>query len=322
MHGTSGWIGWPPAADGRGRRPSCRHCWTPFDTACCSGWVQNTLWGARMAQEQAHVARPVAGCLVLLLLSPLGCCSAAANTEEEGGAPSCTPYDPGPPVARLVPPGQCVIGYEEWTPAPLLKRKRVSHDTVLLTFGLQDASRPLGLSTCACLLAQGAGVIRPYTPVSTNALLGKFELMVKVYENDGLGSGVLSRHLATMSLGYSVVFKHIPLNVKFQYPFGRKHIAMIAGGTGITPMLQALHAALGTHGDDSKISLIVSNREQKVHRLPPPFCCRVHVANGRLCGMTYSRICAGFASAPPTLEVRTSWLARRWQAGKWSTAHA
>jgi len=42
-----------------------------------------------------------------------------------------------------------------------------------------------------------------------------------------------------------VSFKHIPVNVKIQYPFGRpKFIGMIAGGTGITPMIQALHALL------------------------------------------------------------------------------
>jgi cytochrome-b5 reductase len=38
---------------------------------------------------------------------------------------------------------------------------------------------------------------------------------------------------------------------------------MIVGGTGITPMLQALHALLGTPGDDTEISLVVSNRAQK-----------------------------------------------------------
>ena len=39
----------------------------------------------------------------------------------------------------------------------------------------------LGLSTCACVLARGGAdekgdwVIRPYTPVSTNAMMGKFQ---------------------------------------------------------------------------------------------------------------------------------------------------
>ena len=93
-------------------------------------------------------------------------------------------YMPGPPTAALVPPGQCAFT-EEWSAVPLTKREAVSHDTLLLSFGL-DESRPLGLSTCACLLARasidGSDVVRPYTPVSTNAMLGHFELLAKVNE--------------------------------------------------------------------------------------------------------------------------------------------
>ena len=38
--------------------------------------------------------------------------------------------------------------------------------------------------------AEGNPVVRPYTPVSTNEMVGQFELMVKIYEK-----GVLSSHL-------------------------------------------------------------------------------------------------------------------------------
>jgi cytochrome-b5 reductase len=49
-----------------------------------------------------------------------------------------------------------------------------------------------------------------------------------------------------------VSFKHIPVNVKIQYPFGRpKFIGLIAGGTGITPIIQALHALLDPTPDPS-----------------------------------------------------------------------
>ena len=127
-----------------------------------------------------------------------------------------------PPVAACVPPGECQFG-DEWTAAPLLSKEPLSHDTRLFSFGLPDGARPLGLSTCACLLA-GVGtdctadatpIIRPYTPVSTNELDGRFELMVKVY-NDADGGG-LSAHLDRMAVGdTSVSFRHIPFNVKRQ----------------------------------------------------------------------------------------------------------
>merc|ERR1711924_547515 len=137
-------------------------------------------------------------------------------------------------------------------------------DTIFLTFKLADATKPLGLSTCACILCkfdeEGTPdpIVRPYTPVSTNAILGKFQLVVKVY-----AVGKMSRHLNDLPLGSSVEFKHIDKNVKIQYPFGKKHVTMLAGGTGITPMVQALHAILGTSGDSTQVSMILGNRTKK-----------------------------------------------------------
>merc|ERR1712087_772574 len=99
-----------------------------------------------------------------------------------------------------------------------------------------------GLSTCACVLAKfdedenPEPIVRPYTPVSTNRLVGKFQMVIKVY-----AGGKMSTHIQNMAIGGSLEFKHIPFNVKIQYPFGKKAISMLVGGTGITPMIQALH---------------------------------------------------------------------------------
>ena len=173
-------------------------------------------------------------------------------------------YSPGPPNAALAPPGQCVFS-EEWLAAPLTARVVVSHDTLLLSFGLPDPTRPLGLSTCACLLARAsiggdstaAPVVRPFTPVSTNALLGTFQLLVKVYED-----GAMSSHLASLPIGVSVEFRHMQANVKRQYPFGARQLVLIAGGTGITPMLQALQALLGTADDATEVTLLYSSKTE------------------------------------------------------------
>lgn len=167
------------------------------------------------------------------------------------------------PTSSLVAPGKCAFG-SEWSPSKLLHKEQVSHDAVLLTFALPK-DRSLGLSTCACILAssgikdaEGGLVVRPYTPVSTNAIIGSFQLLVKVYEY-----GVMSKSLGELQTGEEVQFKHIPFNVKTQYPFKKKKIGMIAGGTGITPMLQALHAVLGTKGDDTQVSVLVGNRTRE-----------------------------------------------------------
>jgi hypothetical protein len=62
----------------------------------------------------------------------------------------------------------------------------VGASSILATFALADGAKPLNLATCACVLAKGPkdadgkDVVRPYTPISTNQLVGKMELLVKV----------------------------------------------------------------------------------------------------------------------------------------------
>jgi len=162
----------------------------------------------------------------------------------------------------MVSPGKCLL--TTWTPVALESRQQITHDVIMLTFKLSDQSKPLGLSTCACILArfheEGAAdpVVRPYTPVSTNAMIGKFQLVVKIYPG-----GKMSQHMKDMPVGDTLEFNHIEKNVKMQYPFGKPNLTMLVGGTGITPMIQALHAILGSPGDATKVTLIFGNKTQK-----------------------------------------------------------
>lgn len=187
-------------------------------------------------------------------MSLFGCC--ATGTGSLSGLV-------GSPTAALVPPGKCAFT-EDWSGAKLSERTQITHDTILLTFDLPDSSKPLGLSTCACILAkfheEGAAepIVRPYTPVSTNAMIGKFQLVVKVY-----AGGKMSGYLKDLAIGSDVDFKHIEKNVKVQYPFSNKSLTMLVGGTGITPMVQALHAILGTEGDTTEVTMLYGNKTPK-----------------------------------------------------------
>jgi cytochrome-b5 reductase len=162
-----------------------------------------------------------------------------------------------------------VLG-NDFTTLKLLDRVEVSGTSSVLRFGLTDDSQPLKLSTCACILAkadlpnrdsgESEAVVRPYTPISTNALVGAFDLLVKNYEDQGR----MSTHLCSMPVGDTIDFKHIPFNVKIQAPFPHKRIGMIVGGTGITPMIQALHAVLGDEAAPTeKVSMVYGSRHSK-----------------------------------------------------------
>jgi cytochrome-b5 reductase len=112
-------------------------------------------------------------------------------------------------------------------------------------------------------LPTGQVIIRPYTPISTNQLAGCFDLLVKDYGPNALMSHILCQQqpvpevigtpAATddddSSIG-RITFSHSNANVKIQAPFPQNHIVLLAGGTGIAPMLQALHAMLGTDPTD------------------------------------------------------------------------
>ena len=54
--------------------------------------------------------------------------------------------------------------------------------------------------------------------------------------------------------------RSIPFNIKKQYPFEVKRLVMLAGGTGIAPMIQALHVVLATQGDNTQITLLYGSR--------------------------------------------------------------
>ena len=88
------------------------------------------------------------------------------------------------PIKLIVPPGLCQFS-DEFTPVPLLDKFSVSPTSFVLRFGLPDGNRALGLSTCACLLAsikikgEDGLIVRPYTPISTNTMIGSFDLLVK-----------------------------------------------------------------------------------------------------------------------------------------------
>lgn len=162
----------------------------------------------------------------------------------------------------------CFIG-PEFSPLELVATLDYNHDSKIFEFGLPDG-QSLNLPVCACILmkgktADGEDAVRPYTPISDNSMVGKFQLLIKKYEQ-----GVVSKYVHSLKIGDKVEFKHIPFNVKIQHPFVAQSegggpvrtVSMLCGGTGIAPMYQALHKVLSDSNDDTVVTLLYGNRTE------------------------------------------------------------
>lgn len=171
----------------------------------------------------------------------------------------------------------------------LESREELSHDTRRFRFKLPSQHHVLGLPIgqhvyLSCLI-NGQLIIRPYTPVTSDEdTEGYFDLVIKVYfKNEKFPEGgKMSQFLNDMSIGSSIDVRGPSGNLIYDgqgvikirknktSPFvGKtyKNIGMIAGGTGITPMLQLIEAVLreGSNNEDEppvKLWLLFANQSE------------------------------------------------------------
>jgi len=137
--------------------------------------------------------------------------------------------------------------------------ENVNHNTKKLRFTLPEKDQVSGLHVASALLTKYKGpgmekpVIRPYTPISDESDPGFLDLLVKKYPN-----GPMSTHLHDMEPNQRLDFKGpIP-----KYPWTENkhnHIALVAGGTGITPMYQLTRAIFNNPNDKTKVTLVFGN---------------------------------------------------------------
>ncbi|TFK40983.1 NADH-cytochrome b5 reductase 1 [Crucibulum laeve] len=146
---------------------------------------------------------------------------------------------------------------KEWVEYPLQKKIQISPNTAVYRFKLhhpQDAlGLPIGQHVSVSAEIGGKVITRSYTPVSSDDDRGFFELLIKTYEK-----GNISRHIAQLKVGDNIRIKGPKGNFKYR-PGLTTHLSMIAGGTGITPMIQVMRAALKNPQDTTTISLIYAN---------------------------------------------------------------
>jgi len=176
-----------------------------------------------------------------------------------------------------------VLPLSDFEEFPLIRKDVLSHDTARFTIGLPKG-HVLGLPTGQHVTIQfkdtdGKAVQRSYTPTTDDTVVGEVSLVIKVYRPmppkfpEG---GKMSQYLDNLKIGDMIRMKgpkgHLTWIGKggnFTYkPVGKplqerkcKCVGMIAGGTGITPMLQVLNAIFTNPGDSKvKVKMIYANQ--------------------------------------------------------------
>ncbi|XP_008309557.1 NADH-cytochrome b5 reductase 2 [Cynoglossus semilaevis] len=169
---------------------------------------------------------------------------------------------------------------------PLIEKQEISPDTKRFRFSLPSGAHVLGLPVGQHVYlsakVNNSLVVRAYTPVSSDEDQGHVDLVVKVYYKnchpnfpDG---GKMSQYLDNMEIGDTVDFRGpngllvYDGNGQFSIRADKKseprvrkfkQVGMIAGGTGITPMLQLIRRITSDPTDATCCSLIFANQMEK-----------------------------------------------------------
>lgn len=98
-------------------------------------------------------------------------------------------------------------------------------------------------------------IVRSYTPISGDHQPGYFDLLIKSYPQ-----GNISKMMASLTVGQPIRVRG-PKGAFVYTPNMVRHFGMVAGGTGITPMLQIIRAIVRGRaaGDKTEVDLIFAN---------------------------------------------------------------
>ncbi|ELR15870.1 oxidoreductase NADbinding domain containing protein [Acanthamoeba castellanii str. Neff] len=179
----------------------------------------------------------------------------AAVAQEGKKEAEAAEVKPLPPVS---------LNKDEFREFELVEVEDLTPNTRRLRFALPSRDHVLGLPVASCVVTKanigenGKPVIRPYTPVTNDKSdKGYFDFVIKDYP-----TGVMSSHIYHLKKGEKLQVKGpIP---KLAYSKNmKKHLGMLAGGTGITPMLQVLEEVLSEDDDKTHVSLVFANNTEQ-----------------------------------------------------------
>ncbi|XP_042507697.1 nitrate reductase [NADH]-like [Macadamia integrifolia] len=162
----------------------------------------------------------------------------------------------------------------------IISKISLTHDVRLFRFALPSEDQVLGLPVgkhiYICATIEDKLCMRAYTPSSSIDEVGYFDLIIKVYFKDinpqFPSGGLMSQFLDSLPLGATLDIKgplgHIEyigrgnFTVHGKHKFAKK-LAMIAGGTGITPIYQVIQAILKDPEDETEMYVVYANRTEE-----------------------------------------------------------
>ncbi|KAE8077397.1 hypothetical protein FH972_015964 [Carpinus fangiana] len=161
----------------------------------------------------------------------------------------------------------------------LVDKKPISHDVRLFRFALPSDDQVLGLPVgkhiFVCATIDCKLCMRAYTPSSSVDEVGYFDLVIKIYFKNVHprfpNGGLMSQHLDSLPIGSVVEVKgplgHVEYTGRGNFlvhgkPKFAKRLAMLAGGTGITPIYQVVQAILKDPEDETEMFLVYANRTE------------------------------------------------------------
>ncbi|KZT22954.1 molybdopterin binding oxidoreductase [Neolentinus lepideus HHB14362 ss-1] len=176
--------------------------------------------------------------------------------------------------------------YRSWCPVTLIQRDELSYDTRRYVFEMPPGKDgkpgklglPIGNHVIIGAHFRDQMVTRPYTP--TRPILaseddGTFELVVKTYFPDEKGKfppgGTIGNYLDCIKIGEQIDAKGPMGEIvylgkgKFTVDgkeFNFSKINLLAGGSGITPHYQLIHAIVEDESDDTRLKLINCNNSE------------------------------------------------------------
>ncbi|KFZ15419.1 hypothetical protein V502_05623 [Pseudogymnoascus sp. VKM F-4520 (FW-2644)] len=157
-------------------------------------------------------------------------------------------------------PQRPVLDPRKYRKLPLALKEKLSANTYRFVFSLPSADAVLGLPTGQHVAIQaevgGKIISRSYTPISNDKDPGGLELVIKIYPD-----GLLTNHMAGLKVGETLEFRGPKGAMTYKNGLC-KHIGMITGGTGITPMYQLIRAICEDDADKTTVSLLYANNSE------------------------------------------------------------